>query len=366
MIQKSCSSWVMRARGVSRVMPTSSSTTYLPNEQKRSRSFDLLSSSAIVSADSLSNTCGQTSSCASVSPYTDLVQALFRSWVEFASERQRKDRIAAIERSTVGVIFAGTPHRGSDATKWAAVASKVANLVGKDHSTRLTHALERGSDVVQNLEEWFKEIQSNFHIFSFYEEKPVAAIGTVVDSESAKISCEHEKVRMLHGNHMDIVRYGDGNDNSYRKVKDAFKQIHQHDLEYPVPRVITQPPPRRQSAPSIQRQAIENGSPGQVAGNRMLEYNYSRLNLGSSQTLPIEEVIDTTHGRRYSDNQRPQGLAVHPLNQLPHRASSATLNTIHTSTSRHSDHSNHSSGSRNSATDQARTQYCKSTPTMLI
>lgn len=257
------------------------------------------------------------------------------------------------------MIFAGTPHRGSDKTKWADFAFKFANLIGKHHSNKLTNALKQGSDVVQTLEEWFKQIQSNFHIFSFYEEKPVAAIGTVVEAESAKINCDHEKVRMLHGNHMEIVRYGDEGDNSYKKVKDAFRQIHLHDLSHDAPRDITQPP-RRLSAQSSSYNLIEDARPTQTATNRaLLEYQYSRLSLGSTQTLAIEEIVEPSSRPRTSDQSRPHTLSVENLSNRLHRASSATLATMASHNSHRSDHSARSNGSTDSATTQVKSQYRK-------
>lgn len=87
---------------------------------------------------------------------------------------------------TVGIIFIGTPHAGSDATKWASVLvnfAKLATHVNRD----ITDVLESGSQVLASVQQEFHRLlarraadkKSEVKIFCMFEELPVFAIGMV-------------------------------------------------------------------------------------------------------------------------------------------------------------------------------------------
>lgn len=297
-------------------------------------------------------------------------QALFRSWLEFVSESRNKDRSAAIERSTIAVIFAGTPHRGSDKAKWAGLATRMASIIQKDHSSRLSDALKQGSDVVEQLQDWFKKIENNFHVFSFFEEVPVHKIGPIVESESAAIHCQHEKRRMIHANHMEMVRFDHKDCNEYKKVRDAFKQIHQHEVNNIVYRDVTQPP-RRVSIQGMQPGAIEDegatsSSRQRLAAppqQRLLEHQVSQMSLGHGHQLSVEEIVEPASQQPYHRTSSGGGLAANNLAHLAHRASTTTLATMTSTHSRNSDHSARSNEGRSTfsvqSQSQIRAQYCE-------
>ena len=79
-------------------------------------------------------------------------------------------------------MFAGTPHQGSDKAKWAATATQLAWFIQKDQSTKLLDALERGSDVLETLQDNFKNILEGFAVYTLIEEIPYPKIGKVLHS----------------------------------------------------------------------------------------------------------------------------------------------------------------------------------------
>ena len=257
-------------------------------------------------------------------------------------------------------MFAGTPHRGSDKARWARVAARLASVIQKDHNSRLAEALEKGSDVLETLQEYFKKIENNFHVFSFFEEVPVAKVGHVVESDSAAIHCAHEKRRMLHGNHMDMVRFDDSSSNEYKKVKDAFKQIHAHEIDGVMLRDVTQPPNRLRNRTSFdgglrEPQAIGSNQP------RLLEHQASQMSLGSNNTLTVDEIVDRPSPQQrqsnYSNHSQSSTESRDSLGRLPYRASTTTLATTSSHNSRTSDRS---SEFGNIPSPLPRTQYRKS------
>lgn len=78
--------------------------------------------------------------------------------------------LAAIKRSTKGVLFAGTPHRGADKTKWASIALNLAKFIQKDHSRVLIDSLERGDEVLERLQKPFSYILRDFALYTLLEE----------------------------------------------------------------------------------------------------------------------------------------------------------------------------------------------------
>lgn len=87
--------------------------------------------------------------------------------------------LAAIKRSTKGVLFAGTPHRGADKAKWASIAGNLAKFLQKDHSGKLIESLKRGDEVLERLQDRFKYILRHFAIYTLLEELEYPKIGKV-------------------------------------------------------------------------------------------------------------------------------------------------------------------------------------------
>ncbi|KAL9124352.1 MAG: hypothetical protein Q9217_006313, partial [Psora testacea] len=268
--------------------------------------------------------------------------ALFRSYLEYVAEAPSKDRCAAIERSTIAVIFAGTPHRGADKAKWAGMATKLASLLQKDHSSYLSDALKRGSETLEVLQDWFKKIQDNFYVFTFVEELPCPKIGHIVEPESAVINCQHEKRRMIHANHMEMVRFDDGNCNEYKKIKDALKQIHQYGINGRKQEGISSPSRLDRNRGSYTA-ALEGSRPkSSSAPQGLLTYQQQNISLGRITTLATEQQPVEVFTRRSSDRLPSQGSLGQTSERLANRVSTTTLGTVGSGTSQQSDHSTRS------------------------
>ncbi|KAL2044672.1 hypothetical protein N7G274_002446 [Stereocaulon virgatum] len=152
--------------------------------------------------------------------------ALFLSYLEGRREAPASinPRLAAIRMCTQGILFAGTPHQGSDKAKWAATATKLAWFIQKDQSTRLLDALERGSDVLETLQDNFKNILEGFAVYTLIEEIAYPKIGKIVEKDSARIGW-HEIEVLIHANHSDMVKFASATDNDYKKVKYCIREI---------------------------------------------------------------------------------------------------------------------------------------------
>ena len=249
------------------------------------------------------------------------------------------DHCAAIEKSTAGVIFAGTPHRGSDQTKWTKSATNLAKVVQKDHSSRMSQALERGSETLEQLQDWFKNIQYNFNIFTFTEELPCPKIGRIVEKDSAVINCEHEKQRMIHANHMEMVRFDDRSCNEYKKVKDAFQQV-----QLQLSRNGLQETRLQASSLNGHRSSYIRVPEEFLPRNSIQQGNSTSqrqtIELGRVNTISTENYLGLT-SRRSSHRSSVENSPRASAHTLTNRASTTTIGTVGSGSSQRSDQSVH-------------------------
>ena len=108
-------------------------------------------------------------------------QALFISYLEAVKQTAGAigQRVAALSAHTKGILFAGTPHRGSNMAKWICTATRLAWLVQSDRNAELISTLRRGSQLLNDIQEGFKHILENYAVYSLLEEVPFLNIGKV-------------------------------------------------------------------------------------------------------------------------------------------------------------------------------------------
>jgi hypothetical protein len=81
---------------------------------------------------------------------------------------------------TLGFIFFGTPHRGSEKATYGKVLANVAQTMTHRPSSRLLSALQTNSDVLQRLTSDFRFQLPQYHIVSFYEQRPMKFLSGLV------------------------------------------------------------------------------------------------------------------------------------------------------------------------------------------
>ena len=132
-----------------------------------------------------------------------------------------------IIRNTVGIIFLGTPHRGSDAAKWATIATNLAKLLRKDHNDKLIEALSRGSSVLETLQSTFSNTSlcERFAFWTFSEEREYPQIGKIVEDDSAVLYYKRETRSSIPANHSDMCKFGAVNETGFKRVVHAIKSL---------------------------------------------------------------------------------------------------------------------------------------------
>ncbi len=90
-----------------------------------------------------------------------------------------KWRLAEIGNCTRGIIFIGTPHRGSEHADWLATANRFARYLGVDGNARVIESLRQGSDALDLLRDSFASLQEEYHIYTARESQKMTNIGKV-------------------------------------------------------------------------------------------------------------------------------------------------------------------------------------------
>ena len=83
--------------------------------------------------------------------------------------------------STYGVVFLGTPHRGSPQAGLGILAANVCRAMIQDANTGIVRSLEQDSEVLERIRDGFERIMAREEVkaYSFVEEIPTAGVGVV-------------------------------------------------------------------------------------------------------------------------------------------------------------------------------------------
>lgn len=89
-------------------------------------------------------------------------EALIRS-SEYLNNQQDLS-LGSIFKFTSGVVFLGTPHRGSEKTGLGQIVAKIAVLALRQPNDKLLKNLEKDSDVLERQRRSFASISENFPV----------------------------------------------------------------------------------------------------------------------------------------------------------------------------------------------------------
>jgi len=85
----------------------------------------------------------------------------------------RHQDLGDIYTAVVGVIFLGTPHRGSDLESLGQVVASIAKASFRRPNTQLLGSLSSNSHILEKQRDDFVTVSKDLQVVCFYEEQPM-------------------------------------------------------------------------------------------------------------------------------------------------------------------------------------------------
>ncbi|MCJ1451370.1 hypothetical protein MMC28_001706, partial [Mycoblastus sanguinarius] len=124
-----------------------------------------------------------------------------------------------IRDHTLGIVFFGTPHRGSEKGSYGKVLANVAAGVMHKPKSKLVNALQSNSDTLMRLNSEFRFQAPRYQILSFYELKPMRLFSSlIVEKYSALLDIDGEDQQPIDANHRDMCKVATKDDEMYQKL----------------------------------------------------------------------------------------------------------------------------------------------------
>ena len=133
-------------------------------------------------------------------------------------------RYQQLHQCTKHVVFLGVPHRGSKIASMGETLARLANASLQDTNKHLVSSLEVENELLDRINsEFVKMVQlEDFSVYSFQESSGLSGLkgfsGKVVSDYSSKLDHPLEIVETIRGNHMEMARFSDANDEGYRTL----------------------------------------------------------------------------------------------------------------------------------------------------
>ncbi|KAK3900045.1 Alpha/Beta hydrolase protein [Staphylotrichum tortipilum] len=119
---------------------------------------------------------------------------------------------------TKGIVFFGTPHRGTDVANWGEVIAGIkAASFGTRPKTPFLKMLRYNSKDLLDLSDEFRTIAENYALMSFVEANTFRKVGRVIVAHhSAILGLPHEDYLHLPGDHSSMVKFSASPDDAGR------------------------------------------------------------------------------------------------------------------------------------------------------
>lgn len=138
------------------------------------------------------------------------------------SRNNPDDHLRGVFNCTKGIIFMGTPHKGSWMAGWAAIPASAVGAV-KSTNKSLLAILQTDHQLLESIQVEFwsmvrglREGGRRFEVTCFFEELPLPMVGKVVSKESATL--EGYASFSIHANHSDMVKFHSAEENGFRRL----------------------------------------------------------------------------------------------------------------------------------------------------
>ncbi|KAL9627176.1 MAG: hypothetical protein Q9164_007684, partial [Protoblastenia rupestris] len=127
--------------------------------------------------------------------------------------------------ATLGVIFLGTPHHGSNIASLAKIPFETTRLFFQKPNTKILRALEANSEVLDRITRSFGQLLATgqIKVHSFQEELDTKGI-RIVDGFSSTIGYPEETRGTLYANHRDIAKFSSAKDVKFERLASVLRR----------------------------------------------------------------------------------------------------------------------------------------------
>lgn len=129
------------------------------------------------------------------------------------SSGTKANRFKIVTPAVRGILFLGTPHRGSGSASIGKMAYQITKAATRRPNEKLLQALEKNSDTLDQINNSFLqtlEEHQSLAISSFREEKETRKYlffsTMVVEADSARIGLAREELNSIPANHRDMAK----------------------------------------------------------------------------------------------------------------------------------------------------------------
>ena len=134
------------------------------------------------------------------------------------------EHLRSIFVSTYGILFLGTPHKGSETVEWGFLLESSCSVV--DTQTQLINALKTNSETLQNIDRQFMQLASRYRIYFFHEAKPTNLKGSlkyIVGEESASPSIPDVDRASIQQDHSHMSNFEDDSAPRFQIVTEGIR-----------------------------------------------------------------------------------------------------------------------------------------------